>query len=283
MNLRKDKTLGVARDHLVSEQDFTIYWDNNHRISWTDIKDIKDLSPYYDSGDYDSHKAQAISFLDRIYRFVQRKMLLKKWKLIRQLCGNNTHVLDFGAGNGTFASYIQNQGNNVDAIEASEKARQILLQKKIRNYHSLEELEISKTYDVITLWHVLEHLPQPEDALHSLKNRLKPKGTLWIAVPNFESHDALHYKMNWAALDVPRHLWHFTEEGLLQMARNAGLKCVEKHPLYYDVFYISYLSEKHKKTRFPIVVGFCYALIFSIKAIVSKRHSSKIFVFQKRD
>ena len=70
------------------------------------------------------------------------------------------------------------------------------------------------SFDVITLWHVLEHLPNLDKDIKTFKKLLKPNGRIIVAVPNFKSYDAGHFKKFWAAYDVPRHLWHFSKESI---------------------------------------------------------------------
>ena len=78
---------------------------------------------------------------------------------------------------------------------------------------STEEFE-SHTFDVITMWHVLEHVPNLENQIKELKRLVKPNGTIIIAVPNFKSYDAKYYGKFWAAYDVPIHFWHFSKTAI---------------------------------------------------------------------
>ena len=135
---------------------------------------------------------------------------------------------------------------------------------------------------MISLWHVLEHLPEPEISITAYKGFLKPQGLLFVAVPNFESHDRIHYKEDWAALDVPRHLWHFTPKGLIKMFNELGFDFVEKRALGFDVFYICYLSEKHKGKSLSFFRGVIKGALFSAKAFFTGKYSSWVYVFRKQ-
>ena len=115
----------------------------------------------------------------------------------------------------------------MSTLRFSQKLVKLLTKKKLKVYRSLESLP-NKAFDIISLWHVLEHLPQTEEVITKIHDLLTSKGVLIVAVPNFSSHDSLHYKKNWAALDVPRHLWHFTPEGLEKMFFSAGFKLLKK-------------------------------------------------------
>ena len=148
--------------------------------------------------------------------------------------------------------------------------------------YSSESKLASSSVDAIFLWHVLEHLPIPEKSLATYRSILKPAGLLVVVVPNFESHDKIHYQQNWAALDVPRHLWHFTPKGLIMMAYESGFDLIQKKALVLDVFYICYLSEKQRKKSLPFVRGILKGTFFSIKAFFTGRHSSLFYIFKKR-
>ena len=129
---------------------------------------------------------------------------------------------------------------------------------------------------------MLEHLPQPEEVIANIHNLLTSNGVLVLAVPNFSSHDRLHYKHNWAALDVPRHRWHFTPEGLEQMLFKAGFKLQKKTPLWLDVFYISFLSEKLRGNNMAFLRGVLKGIYFTLRSLFSKKHSTISFVFKKQ-
>ena len=111
------------------------------------------------------------------------------------------------------------------------------------------------SFDVITLWHVMEHLQNLNEVWEKLYSTLADRGALIIAVPNPSSFDASYYKENWAAYDVPRHLWHFTPSTIQQMGAKHGFVLVEHHPMPFDAFYVSWLSEKYKKSSLPFIKG----------------------------
>jgi len=103
---------------------------------------------------------------------------------------------------------------------------------------------------------------------------------LLIAVPNYKSHDAEHYKEKWAAWDVPRHLWHFNRENIKDLAKQHNLELIKIKPMPFDAFYISMVSESYKgNTK---VKGLWRGLISNLKAIHTKEYSSNLFLLQKR-
>ena len=135
---------------------------------------------------------------------------------------------------------------------------------------------------MITLWHVLEHLPNLEDHISVFKKLLKPNGTLIIAVPNYKSFDAKHYKQFWAAYDVPRHLWHFSQSSVSNLVSKDSFQVEKVKPMWFDSFYVSLLSEKYKTGKSNLISGFKTGLMSNIKAKSSGEFSSKIYVLKKR-
>ena len=145
-------------------------------------------------------------------------------------------------------------------------------------YGSLKDIGSDKKFDLITLWHVLEHLPNPKETIRNLKGRLNAKGLLVLAVPNLNSFDASYYQEFWAGYDLPRHLWHFSNKGLQKIIENSGFSLISKHPLFFDSFYISILSQRHKTGKTQILKAIYIGLISNLKAI--KKGGSSIRDFK---
>ena len=269
-----------AKDHLVSGEYFDITWNESRTIAKTNIENIKDVSSYYDSSNYDSFKNKAKSGLDIIYFLIQKIMFRYKLFLIRiYLKGNR--VLDYGAGSGKFAAFLSKKNFNTSVVEPYNKEIKNQSLLNINVYEKITDIPKSDCYDGITLWHVLEHLPNPEDVLSKIHNVLEKKGVLMIALPNINSLDARYYKSYWAALDVPRHIWHYTMKGITSLVESKGFKLEKKYPLFFDAFYISYISETHENSRFAMIRGFFFALLSNFSALFDKEFSSMIFIFKK--
>ena len=208
-------------------------------------------------------------------------MLNYKYSLLKKNIPPKSTLLDMGCGTGSFLSFMKKKGYQVFGIENNTNARRVCDENDIKVYPN--EAELSKNrFDIITLWHVLEHLAAPEQRIAAYHNLLKSQGILVIAAPNFDSHDRMHYHKDWAALDVPRHLWHFTPKGMISMVEEIGFKLIKKSPLRLDVFYICYLSEKHRKKIFPLIRGLIKGSFFSFRSFFSAKHSSLVFVFKKQ-
>ena len=164
-------------------------------------------------------------------------------------------------------------------VEPSEKARNVSIVKE-RLYPSLEELP-QKDFDVIALWHVLEHLSDPAKSLKAFYDRLDHQGHLFLALPNFNSYDAKYYENFWAAYDVPRHLWHFSAKGIIGLCEENGFEFVESKGLGFDAFYVSYLSERHQKNKVAFIKGMIVGCWSNLLALFTQEYSSKLYVFKK--
>ena len=270
----------IAKDYLVSSKEFKIIWNKEKQIAKTLIPDGIDLSSYYNSESYHSHKNKSTSSKDRIYFFIQDLMFRFKKHLIKRYSAGGK-LLDYGSGVGNFSKFMSDNGFNVLAIEPDKGAMKTSIKKTVNTVSGLEMLIDKEGFNTITLWHVLEHIPDPHKIITELKLHLGKKGIMFIAAPNLNSHDSLYYKSNWAALDVPRHLWHFTSPGLQMLMQKAGFELVNRHPLWFDAFYIAYLSEQHLGSRWPLLKGFFIGLTSNIKAFFSGEYSSIIYVFRK--
>ena len=139
------------------------------------------------------------------------------------------------------------------------------------------------SFDVITLWHVMEHLEHLGEVWQRLHELLTEKGVLIVAVPNCSSYDAQRYGEYWAAYDVPRHLWHFTPGTIQQLASRHGFIMAARHPMPFDAFYVSMLSEKHRGSSCSFLKGMFVGTLAWFNALGRKeRSSSMIYVFRKK-
>ena len=161
-------------------------------------------------------------------------------------------------------------------------ARQIANQKTKNNVFNGDQLaEFEKrSFNVITLWHVLEHLPNLDNQIQVFKSLLKENGTLIIAVPNYNSFDANYYKHFWAAFDVPRHLWHFNQKSMKALFKSKSMEIVKTIPMKFDAFYVSLLSEKNKKGFMNPIKAFWIGWRSNLKAKHSNEYSSLIYVIK---
>lgn len=242
----------------------------------------ENLEAYYQSKAYISHTDANTTFSDKIYQGVKRFSLWMKTRLINGYANNNKSLLDFGAGTGDFLLAAQKNGWSVEGVEPNRDARMRSREKRMELCRDMDALP-KKQFQIITLWHVLEHLPDLENQILQLVWRLKDDGTMVIAVPNFKSYDARHYKEFWAAYDVPRHLWHFSRTSIEKLFAKHGLKVVQTKPMIFDAFYVSLLSEKYKTGKQNYIKAFFLGLLSNMNGWRTKEYSSIIYILQKKD
>ena len=212
-----------------------------------------ELGRYYASNDYISHSDTKKGLINKIYHLARRYMLEKKYDVVSRASRKEMgSLLDVGAGTGHFAHYMSEYHWDVTALEPDENARNVGAEKLEMEIHPLEVLGQLKedSFDVITLWHVLEHVQDISGYISNFKTLLRKDGVLIIAIPNHTSRDAKQYGMKWAAYDVPRHLWHFSPASMEKLLTKHGFELAQKLPMPLDAFYVSMLSEKYQENSF---------------------------------
>ncbi|PWH83907.1 methyltransferase [Algibacter marinivivus] len=273
----------TVKDHSVSGEEFELIQNSEYGFLETTPQPPSDKLPgYYQSEDYISHTDSKRNLFEKAYHLVRNISLKKKLNLINSYSLKEKNLLDVGCGTGDFLETAQQNNWQVSGIEPNEKARDIANKKTNNAVFEINQLLKFKpnSFDVITLWHVLEHLPNLEDHISVFKKLLKPNGILIIAVPNYKSYDAKHYKQFWAAYDVPRHLWHFNQESISKLVSKQLFKVEKVKPMWFDSFYVSMLSEKYKSGKMNSIKGICIGLLSNLKAISTNEASSLIYVIK---
>ena len=272
------KTDLKIKDYAFSQEEFNLIYEKD-LDKYTTYPIPENLDHYYKTDAYISHTDSKSGLVDRIYQLVKSYMLKKKLSLIEKYVSKNT-LLDIGAGTGDFLKAAEERKWKIAGVEPSSIARANAAKKGLRLYESQEDLE-TKKFAAITMWHVLEHVPDVERQIKWLQQHLDQNGIAVVAVPNFNSFDAKHYKQFWAAWDVPRHLHHFSAKSIKSLFETQGFKLIEQKPLIFDSFYVSLLSEKYKKRRFKFLSAFGVGLLSNLKAIHTGEYSSLIYVFKR--
>lgn len=282
MNKQNDLNFFIeCKDYTVSGEMFQLLYDKEYDLLVTSPKPKEqELGKYYESEDYISHTDAKRSFFEKLYHIVKVYSLNKKVKLISKLNNESRLVLDIGAGTGDFLNTAKNKGWKVEGVEPNTHAKELAKQKGVDLHFTTTDFE-PKSFDVITMWHVLEHIPDIENQIKELKRLIKPNGYVIIAVPNFKSYDALHYKSFWAAYDVPRHLWHFSKTSIQKLFQEEDFSLEKVLPMKFDSFYVSLLSEKYKNGKMNFVKAFWVGLLSNSKAKQTKEYSSQIYVLKK--
>ncbi len=283
-NSSSKKVYHSVMDHSVSGETFELRYNKEYEMLETYPQPSEETLPaYYQSENYISHTDAKRNLLEKTYQFIKSISLKRKLKLIDKVSPGGKRLLDIGCGTGDFIQIAQKNKWSVFGIEPNTKARMIANQKVNDSVFDVDHLKKFEpnSFDVITLWHVLEHLPNLEDQLKLFYNLLKPKGKLLIAVPNYKSYDANHYKEFWAAFDVPRHLWHFSQTSMSKLISNANMELNQILPMSFDAYYVSLLSEKYKSGYLNPVRAFFVGWQSNRKAKVSGEYSSLIYVVSK--
>ena len=270
-----------AEDHNVSKDSFKIVECSDCSFRFTNPIPTEDtIGNYYKSEDYVSHSGTKKGLINRVYHIVRTRAIKQKEKLASHYSKEKT-ILDIGCGTGDFLGHCKLQKWITLGLEPDESARKIALQNNSIEARTLNHLYHIKdnTFDVISMWHVLEHVYNLNEDIEQYKRILKADGTLIVAVPNCSSEDAEHYKSNWAAYDLPIHLYHFRPDNMKQLFSKHGMEVVEVLPMKFDSYYISLVSEKYKGGN--ILSGFVNGFKSNIAAnSKNNRYSSQIYVIQ---
>ena len=250
-----------VQDKSVSQELFTIQQCAGCGLQFTNPRpSAEHISRYYESAAYVSHNSAAQGLVNRVYRVARFFTMRRKVALITKLNGGQAgRLLDYGCGTGHFLARAKGAGWQVTGLEPHPRARQAAAARvgqPILEVSALAALPPA-SFDIVTLWHVLEHVHTLNETLAQLVAVLKPGGQLLIAVPNPDSLDAQHYRHNWAAYDVPRHLYHFVPDTMRRLLARHGLRIAQTLPLPLDAYYVSMLSEQLRapaQTTGPLLV-----------------------------
>ncbi len=291
MKNKKSKYLACV-DFTVSNEKFDLLLDKELDMLITSPQPrAEDLGRYYESEDYISHTDSKSSIFDKVYQFVKNYTIKQKLQLINSLQSEEKKILDIGCGTGDFLTFCKQNDWNITGVEPNKQARNLAsvkINSKVNRtviFESIDSLIKNNTekYDVITMWHVLEHVPNLEEYISYLKQLLKQNGTLVIAVPNYKSYDANHYGKFWAAFDVPRHLWHFSKKSIQKIFLKFDFELVKTVPMKFDSYYVSLLSEKYKSGSSNPFKAFYIGLVSNLKAKSSKEYSSLIYMLKNTE
>jgi len=274
----------AVKDHAVTGESFELFYDSELDMLETHPQPGKDgVVRYYKSKDYISHTDSKRNLFEKLYHRVRRMSLKRKLKIINNAISESKRLLDIGCGTGDFLSLAMEDAWDVTGIEPNDKARAVANMKtdnKVFDSPYINQLD-DGSFDVITLWHVLEHLPDLDEQISKLSTLLKSDGRLIIAVPNFKCFDAGYYKSYWAAYDAPRHFWHFSQSAIEKLFLNEKMTIQETKPLKYDAYYVSLLSEKYKSGWMNFFNAFFVATRSNLKAARTGEYSSLIYIIIK--
>ncbi len=272
-------------DYSISGEKFLLCKCSSCNLIFTNPRPTQEnIGPYYNSENYISHQDNPNNFVNRIYKTVRYFTLKKKVSWINRYATDKGNLLDVGCGTGYFLAEASKSGWKTVGVEPNETAREQAKLKNLNVLSSIEEIDPNERYQVITLFHVLEHIHDLRKSTKKLIKLLDKGGRLLIAVPNYRSYDSKHYGKYWASLDVPRHLYHFTQESMQQLAKIFDLEIVSQEPMIFDSYYVAMLSEKYLQSKGikAYFKALKIGLISNWKARSNNNYSSILFILKKK-
>jgi 2-polyprenyl-3-methyl-5-hydroxy-6-metoxy-1,4-benzoquinol methylase len=280
----KNRSLELFRtctDFTVSHETFSVVRCTNCSLGITSPRpETEKLGAYYQSDEYISHSGKSSGLMGPLYKRVRAFALGWKARIISRYHETGS-ALDLGCGTGEFLATLKERGWSVDGIEPSDLARKKAEHQTNQKINSSLSEIAGKQYDVITAWHVIEHVPDLNETFRQLRQSLKKNGTIFIAVPNYESPDAAKYSDHWAAYDVPRHLWHFSKKSMTQLLASNGLQLKKILPMKLDALYVSMLSENYLNNNSSTLTTLLKGMISGLRsnaAAGSENYSSLIYI-----
>lgn len=273
-----------VKDYFLTGEEFAIYKCSECGLLITrPMPELSKLGSYYASENYISHSDEQKDLLSKVYHFVRNYTHKRKYKLLKKYSSGNS-VLDIGCATGEFLHYCASQGMKTTGVEPNDKARLIAQSRfklEVATEPEIGSLE-TESFDLITMWHVLEHVPDLNHRMQDIYRLLRKDGFAFIALPNHASYDASFYYRFWAAWDVPRHLYHFDRKSLSALATKHGFEVVSALPMLFDSYYVSLLSEKYMKGKQSYFKAFLRGFVSNSKARTGTgEYSSLIYVLRK--
>jgi len=277
-----------SQDYSLTQKSFSVVHCSKCSFRFTSpIPSQDEIGQYYKFTEYISHTDTKEGWMNRLYHYVRTRTLAQKTSWIQSLfTGHKGHLLDIGAGTGAFAHAMQQKAWKVTGLEPDTVTRDKAFENyklQLQSTDTIFDLPINE-YEVITMWHVLEHVHALKPYLNQCLKSLKNNGRLIIAVPNYTSFDAKYYKKYWAAYDLPRHLYHFSPKAMTLLLNDMGFEIVSMRPMWYDSFYVSLLSEKYKESgkSGTLLAGFIGLISNLIALRDASKGSSIIYEFKKQ-
>jgi SAM-dependent methyltransferase len=276
-----------SKDFMITGEEFSVCVCHTCQFHFTSPRPFEqDLSKYYEPIKYLSHSSHKFSLVEWLYSLAKKYTLRWKLKKINQFktSTSNISLLDIGCGNGDFLRYAKKNKLKVTGVESSDVMRENVNNRTgITIHKSIDSITVDK-FDIITLWHVLEHIYALDDTFIKIKSLLQTNGIIFVALPNRNSADAIEYNTYWAGWDVPRHIWHFSKNDIHRICEKHGLNIREVMPMKLDAYYVSMLSERYKRKNqnlLSMLAGFYKGLISNIKAGKNQEYSSLLYVLTK--
>ncbi len=186
----------------------------------------------YSAEKYRDHQSRFILPIEKLVRFFRKARKKQIEYFIK-----NGRILDLGCGRGIFLLTMKAGGWETHGLELNEETAQYAREGLVLDIKtvSLREAKFADNYfDVIVIWHVLEHLSDPIETIEECRRILKSGGLLVVAIPNFESFQAKISGSHWFHLDIPYHLYHFTLKNLKLVLEKNSFKIVKTRHFSFE-------------------------------------------------
>lgn len=276
-----------VKDYSFSNEEFTLNKCSNCQFVFTqNVPNGTEIAKYYQSDTYVSHSDTRKGLFFKLYHIAREIALKSKRKLIQQHLGKqNGSILDIGSATGYFLNHMKTNGFDVEGVEPDADSRKLSESNFNIKSNSPDDFfeNNSSKFDVITMWHVLEHVHDLHKYVVELSKRIEDKGVIVIAVPNHNAVDREFFGKYWAAYDVPVHLWHFEPKTITKLFNQNGFDLIKKKSMPFDSFYVSMLSYKAKGNPLYMILGFIYGLIPFFTQMINVDSSTSItYIFKKK-
>jgi len=271
-----------GKDYFLTGESFGIVKCRDCGFRFTNPRpEPSELGRYYQSAEYISHSDSRKGFFALVYQQVRKYTLGRKYAMISKFQSQG-EILDIGCATGQFLNYMAKHGWKTTGIEPDEQTRKRAISEFRLEVFSEEKLNVfpKESFDVITMWHVLEHVSDLNGRIAQIKNLLKPGGTFIVAVPNANAMDAKIYGTYWAAYDLPRHLYHFTEKDMKLLMNKYAFNIEHILPMRFDAFYVSLLSEKYKSGKMRWIPALWNGFWSNVNSVQKTGHSSLIYIIK---
>lgn len=186
------------------------------------------LSKYYKNDYYGKGNKKFSTLIEKWTIFSNRKLarsIIRNFNYRQSSDNSKASILDIGCGRGNLLKAFNDMGFECHGVERAEFPDQTYDEGIAIHKTSLQEVKFKDNYfDIIVLWHVLEHLSNPAEVIRETSRILRPQGILVIAVPNFGSFQSRLFGKHWFHLDLPRHLYHFEKSSLENLLTKNGFK-----------------------------------------------------------
>jgi len=272
-------------DWLVSKENFELKQCGNCSFIFTaNAPLLENAGPYYESEEYVEHTDTNKGLIYGVYHQARKLMLKFKLSTIKKF-NKGSKILDIGSGSGYFINFMKLNGYDVSGVEISEKAVALCRDKFNITVNSPADFLAKKlptNFDIISLWHVFEHVYNYEEYFEIIHNSLNENGKVFVALPNPDCFEAKYYKEYWNGFDTPRHLWHFSPRTFKKFVENRGFNMISMKRLPLDPFFNAMVSSSYQSGFKFLPYTFTIGLISFLNGLFNRnKASSLIYVLKK--